>query len=58
MFGQHLDVLPKEENKSFLTFVIPHDREGLLKVIISLSSISFIATSSFQGNYSCFYTET
>ncbi|KAH9617986.1 hypothetical protein KSS87_021559 [Heliosperma pusillum] len=29
-FKQHLDVLPKEENKSFLTFVIPHEKEGLL----------------------------
>ena len=34
MFGQHLDVEPKEENKAFLTFVIPHDRESLLKVRI------------------------
>ncbi|KAM1099857.1 hypothetical protein ACFX15_006173 [Malus domestica] len=30
-FKDHLDVLPKEENKAFLTFVIPHDKEGLLK---------------------------
>ncbi|XP_015883555.3 ABC transporter A family member 2 [Ziziphus jujuba] len=30
-FKHHLDVLPKEETKSFLTFVIPHDREKLLK---------------------------
>lgn len=29
-FKQHLDVVPKEENKSFLTFVIPHDKEVLL----------------------------
>ncbi|XP_074292563.1 ABC transporter A family member 2-like [Silene latifolia] len=29
-FKQHLDVVPKEENKSFLTFVIPHEKEGLL----------------------------
>ncbi|XP_008240189.1 PREDICTED: ABC transporter A family member 2-like isoform X2 [Prunus mume] len=29
-FKHHLDVLPKEENRAFLTFVIPHDREGLL----------------------------
>nr|GEU87189.1 ABC transporter A family member 2-like [Tanacetum cinerariifolium] len=29
-FKDRLDVLPKEENKSFLTFVIPHDKEGLL----------------------------
>ncbi|KAM5583956.1 ABC transporter A family member 2-like [Rosa sericea] len=29
-FKYHLDVLPKEENKAFLTFVIPHDREALL----------------------------
>ncbi|PKI78010.1 ABC transporter A family member 2-like isoform X2 [Punica granatum] len=29
-FKSQLDVWPKEENKSFLTFVIPHDREGLL----------------------------
>ncbi|KAK7836999.1 abc transporter a family member 2 [Quercus suber] len=30
-FKDHLDVEPKEENKAFLTFVIPHDRESLLK---------------------------
>ncbi|XP_058195608.1 ABC transporter A family member 2-like [Rhododendron vialii] len=29
-FKDHLNVVPKEENKSFLTYVIPHDREGLL----------------------------
>ncbi|KAK9676736.1 hypothetical protein RND81_11G096600 [Saponaria officinalis] len=29
-FKQHLGVLPKEENKAFLTFVIPHEKEGLL----------------------------
>jgi ABC-type multidrug transport system ATPase subunit len=29
-FKHHLNVEPKEENKSFLTFVIPHDREVLL----------------------------
>ncbi|KVH98695.1 ABC transporter A family member 2-like [Cynara cardunculus var. scolymus] len=29
-FKERLDVLAKEENKSFLTFVIPHDKEGLL----------------------------
>ncbi|KAI4374544.1 hypothetical protein MLD38_012526 [Melastoma candidum] len=30
-FKSRLDVAPKEENKAFLTFVIPHDREALLK---------------------------
>uniref|UniRef100_A0A2N9H431 ABC transporter domain-containing protein n=1 Tax=Fagus sylvatica TaxID=28930 RepID=A0A2N9H431_FAGSY len=30
-FKDRLDVVPKEENKAFLTFVIPHDRESLLK---------------------------
>ncbi|PIN20633.1 Lipid exporter ABCA1 [Handroanthus impetiginosus] len=30
-FKSHLDVLPKEESKSFLTFVIPHEKEKLLK---------------------------
>ncbi|KAH6797364.1 ATP-binding cassette A2 [Perilla frutescens var. hirtella] len=30
-FKTHLDVLPKEESKSFLTFVIPHVKEKLLK---------------------------
>ncbi|KAG8379146.1 hypothetical protein BUALT_Bualt07G0057800 [Buddleja alternifolia] len=30
-FKSHLDVLPKEESKSFLTFVIPHEREKILK---------------------------
>ncbi|KAL5544418.1 hypothetical protein UlMin_008202 [Ulmus minor] len=29
-FKQRLNVSPKEESKSFLTFVIPHDREELL----------------------------
>ncbi|KAI6675688.1 hypothetical protein NL676_003594 [Syzygium grande] len=29
-FKTHLDIVPKEENKAFLTFVIPHDREALL----------------------------
>ncbi|XP_065877068.1 ABC transporter A family member 2 [Euphorbia lathyris] len=29
-FKYHLDVVPAEENKSFLTFVIPRDREKLL----------------------------
>lgn len=29
---QHLDISPKEESKSFLTFVIPHEKEKLLKV--------------------------
>ncbi|XVF50157.1 hypothetical protein PTKIN_Ptkin04bG0073300 [Pterospermum kingtungense] len=29
-FKNHLDVVPKEENRAFLTFVIPHDREKLL----------------------------
>ncbi|XP_016475518.1 ABC transporter A family member 2 isoform X1 [Nicotiana tabacum] len=29
-FKSRLDVVPKEENKSFLTFIIPHDKEKLL----------------------------
>ncbi|KHN30817.1 ABC transporter A family member 2 [Glycine soja] len=29
-FKNHLDVVPKEENHNFLTFVIPHDREALM----------------------------
>ncbi|PIA27922.1 hypothetical protein AQUCO_07400038v1 [Aquilegia coerulea] len=29
-FKSHLGVVPKEENKAFLTFVIPHEKEGLL----------------------------
>ncbi|WOH05300.1 hypothetical protein DCAR_0624715 [Daucus carota subsp. sativus] len=29
-FSHNLNVKPKEENKSFLTFVIPHDKEKLL----------------------------
>ncbi|KAL4559228.1 hypothetical protein LXL04_031363 [Taraxacum kok-saghyz] len=29
-FKNRLDVVPTEETKSFLTFVIPHDKEGLL----------------------------
>ncbi|KAF9667756.1 hypothetical protein SADUNF_Sadunf15G0056500 [Salix dunnii] len=30
-FKYHLDITPTEETKSFLTFVIPHDKEGVLK---------------------------
>ncbi|GER40474.1 ABC transporter A family member [Striga asiatica] len=33
-FKSHLDVSPKEESKSFLTFVIPHEKEKLLKELI------------------------
>lgn len=29
-FKNHLDVEPKEENRNFLTFVIPHDKERIL----------------------------
>ncbi|KAI3865315.1 hypothetical protein MKX03_037293 [Papaver bracteatum] len=29
-FKHHLDVVPKEENKSFLTYVIPHEQEPFL----------------------------
>ncbi|KAM3381069.1 ABC transporter A family member 2 [Capsicum galapagoense] len=29
-FKSRLDVMPKEENKSFLTYIIPHDKEKLL----------------------------
>ncbi|XP_012080230.1 ABC transporter A family member 2 isoform X2 [Jatropha curcas] len=29
-FKDHLDVLPAEETKSFLTFIIPHEKEKLL----------------------------
>ncbi|XP_060170118.1 ABC transporter A family member 2-like [Lycium barbarum] len=29
-FRRRLDVVPKEESKSFLTYVIPHDKESLL----------------------------
>ncbi|XP_042499405.1 ABC transporter A family member 2-like [Macadamia integrifolia] len=29
-FQHHLNVVPKEENKTFMTFVIPHDKEQLL----------------------------
>ncbi|KAJ1401643.1 P-loop containing nucleoside triphosphate hydrolase [Sesbania bispinosa] len=34
-FKNRLDVVPKEENNSFLTFVIPHDRESLLSNFFS-----------------------
>ena len=33
-FEQHLNIEPKVENEAFLTFVIPHDRESLLRVSI------------------------
>ncbi|KAF7838425.1 ABC transporter A family member 2-like [Senna tora] len=29
-FKNHLDVAPKEESNAYVTYVIPHDREGLL----------------------------
>ncbi|KAK9104978.1 hypothetical protein Scep_021822 [Stephania cephalantha] len=29
-FKSHLDATPKEESKMFLTFIIPHEKEGLL----------------------------
>lgn len=29
-FKNHLDVVPKEENNNFLTYVIPHEKEALL----------------------------
>lgn len=29
---QHLKVEPADENKAFMTFVIPHDKEKLLTV--------------------------
>ncbi|KAF7850562.1 hypothetical protein BT93_L5313 [Corymbia citriodora subsp. variegata] len=32
-FKTHLDIVPKEENETFLIFVIPHDREALLTLI-------------------------
>ncbi|KAL6541368.1 ATP-binding cassette sub- A member 2 [Orobanche hederae] len=34
-FKSHLDVLPKEESKSFLTFIIPHEKEKLLKIFFA-----------------------
>ncbi|XP_059299913.1 ABC transporter A family member 2-like isoform X1 [Lycium ferocissimum] len=30
-FSQHIDVAPKDEDKSFLTFIIPHEKEKLLE---------------------------
>ncbi|CAN4100428.1 unnamed protein product [Withania somnifera] len=30
-FRQHIDVTPKEEDKSFLTFIIPHEKEKVLE---------------------------
>ncbi|XP_050225584.1 ABC transporter A family member 2 [Mercurialis annua] len=34
-FKNHLDIMPAEETKSFLTFVIPHDRERLLTKVFA-----------------------
>ncbi|CAN1262525.1 ABC transporter A family member 2 [Linum perenne] len=34
-FKQHLDATPTEETKSFMTFVIPHDREKLLTKVFA-----------------------
>jgi len=40
---QRLDVVPKEENNNFLTYVIPHEREALLTVsFLFLAMISFV----------------
>ncbi|CAK8576613.1 unnamed protein product [Lathyrus sativus] len=33
-FKNRLDVVPKEENNNFLTYVIPHERETLLTTFI------------------------
>ncbi|RZC60771.1 hypothetical protein C5167_022539 [Papaver somniferum] len=33
--GLHLDVVPKEENRSFLTFVIPHEKGQLTVCIVA-----------------------
>ncbi|KAL5698893.1 ATP-binding cassette sub- A member 2 [Ranunculus cassubicifolius] len=38
-FKQHLNVEPKEETKPFLTFVIPHEKGGLLTKEFSISNI-------------------
>lgn len=32
---QHIDVTPNDEDKSFLTFIIPHEKEKLLEVSTS-----------------------
>ncbi|KAK7836996.1 abc transporter a family member 2 [Quercus suber] len=45
-FKDHLDVEPKEENKAFLTFVIPHDRESLLKVPVGARFVGIPGTES------------
>ncbi|XP_010931289.1 ABC transporter A family member 2 isoform X2 [Elaeis guineensis] len=34
-FKEHLNLNPKEESKTFLTFVIPHEKEGLLTSFFS-----------------------
>ncbi|GAB2248821.1 hypothetical protein Droror1_Dr00012180 [Drosera rotundifolia] len=34
-FKDHLDVNPKEENNAFLTYVIPREREGALKIFFT-----------------------
>ncbi|GMH31524.1 hypothetical protein Nepgr_033367 [Nepenthes gracilis] len=34
-FKHHLDVVPKEENEAFLTYVIPRDKEGKLKIFFT-----------------------
>ena len=51
VFLQHLDVVPKEENKAFLYFVIPQDREARLKVdaffIFCLVYLILITTLTF-----------
>ena len=56
-----MDVTPKEESKSFLTFIIPHEKEKLLKVHNNTFSISliFLATGAQNccPNIQSFFTE-
>jgi hypothetical protein len=44
---QHLDVTPTEETRSFLTFVIPHDKERVLTVSNFENHILFLYSPNF-----------
>ncbi|CAN1262520.1 ABC transporter A family member 2, partial [Linum perenne] len=45
-FKQHLDATPTEETKSFMTFVIPHDREKLLTLSLVVCVFLLLSDTS------------
>lgn len=52
LFGlQHIDVTPKDEDKSFLTFIIPHEKEKLLEVSTSTRILEENVTCTLITQY-------